>query len=484
MNITQLRHIFGVPFLGLMIVLNLSTLSAMADTPPGLAENYLFVTTSEYDFSGGNYDLVNAVSPWESYVNQGAVCADNSLRYENGLIYLINRVGCDNIQVIDPELGFETILQFTTGSGSNPADICFFSSSRAFITRYDTHELWEVDPSSGEHTDTIDLSPFADVDGIPEMFGLAISGDRLYVAIQRLNRNNGWLPAGGSCLAVIDLADNTIIDIDPGLTGLQGIELTGQNPNSWIHIDPATGYFLIAELGFYGVNDGGIEIIDPVTELSLGFAITEEILGGDIYEWDSADDGTGFASILSPSWTPSIVAFDLNTGSNRGVLITSSEFAYRNLMVDDLRRQLFIADRTYADPGILVYNIDTLFQQNDGPIATGLYPHYLLLIEGPATSVNDPAPLTEESIRIWPQPASTELRIQYQAHQTERISVDILDVSGRRITRLADQQFVTGETTITWNGTNQLGISVEAGTYFARITTARRNLTQTLRWIN
>ncbi|MCA9752269.1 MAG: hypothetical protein KC591_08775, partial [Gemmatimonadetes bacterium] len=64
------------------------------------------------------------------------VSTDPALRVFDGIVYVVNRFLADNVQVIDPELGFATTAQFSTENGSNPQDAVVIDG-RAFVTRFE-----------------------------------------------------------------------------------------------------------------------------------------------------------------------------------------------------------------------------------------------------------------------------------------------------------------------------------------------------------
>jgi len=451
------------------------------------ADDYLFVLTSEHDYTAGSFSLIELTSPWEGDLNLAPMHTDNVAVTHNGLIYVVNRWGGDNIQVLDPAQGHATVRQFSVGTGSNPHDIAFVSDTRAFVTRYESAELWEVDPSTGEHTDTIDLSPLADSDGLPEMDGLAIHDGSLYVSVQRLDRSSWpWVPEPPSYLAVIDLADNTLRDIDPQTPGIQGIALAATNPNSLIHVDPMTGDFLIGEQGIGGVLDGGIERIDPETGESGGFVVTEETLGNDLYEWDGFTGRRGFAVTLTqPDYGTEVVAFDFSSGERLATLLSSNLYVYADVIIDPYRDQAVIADRTLENPGLRIFSMSSLEEMTQTVVSTGLFPHHLLKLPASGTGVGDSEPLASRPLlNAWPQPAVADLSLQLDLSHSAVVDLTILDLNGRCVARLLEQAQVAPDRVIRWDGRDDACRHVPAGTYLARIQGPRLDETRILRMLH
>ena len=122
-------------------------------------------------------------------------------------------------------------------------------------------ELTSVERGDG----TVDLAPFADGDGLPEMSQLALVDGALFVTVQRLDRRRGFAPTGSSRMVVVDTATDAVSG---------EIVLHGGNPfgdASGIGRDPATGHLVIASAGnIFRVGDGGLERVDPATRTAAG----------------------------------------------------------------------------------------------------------------------------------------------------------------------------------------------------------------------
>jgi len=434
--------------------------------------DYLFILTRELPGPGGAFSLMDIHSPWPHDDNYGEAHYDAVAFFHDGLIYVVNRAGADNIQVIDPAQDFATIRQFSVGAGSNPQEICFAGPGRAFVTRYDDHELWEVDPETGEHTGTIDLAPLADPDGLPEMHAMAIHGGYLYVTLERLNRDNYWMPEPPSFLAVIDLADNSLVDLDPAAPGMQGFPLAATNPYSGIVIDPLTGDFLIGETGDYGVLDGGIERFDPDLRESRGMLIGEEELGGDLNVWKTANGKKGFAICMTPlpEGLTKVVAFDLFTRENLGTVVSSDEYAYSDMHIDTPRHLLFVADRSYTNPGIRIFDTETLAPLTTGPVPVGLYPLDLLGVPGPNSDVAEQEILRDGlGLGAFPQPAAGPLVLRLQLPADGETRVSVFDPAGRLVAEPLRGYRLRGAQEIPWDPRDRQGKPLAAGTYVVRV---------------
>ncbi|HET6349739.1 MAG TPA: hypothetical protein VFH88_11715, partial [Candidatus Krumholzibacteria bacterium] len=245
--------------------------------PPVPAGNFAFVTTTDY--STGSASVVSADSLLKATQNVASISSDALARFYGGRIYVLNRSGADNVQVLDPAAGFATIKQFTVGAGSDPEDITFLSRSRAFVSRYNEDQMWIVDTIQGRRTGQIDFHWLADADNIPEMSHMVMVGYRVFVAVQRLDRTTNWGPVGTSYVAVFDARTEQFLDADPATGGVQPITLAGTNPFGEMVWNDASGMIWVPTVGRWGIADGGIELIDPNTLTTSGIVLSEATAG-------------------------------------------------------------------------------------------------------------------------------------------------------------------------------------------------------------
>ncbi|MCK4549778.1 MAG: hypothetical protein KAU49_06400, partial [Candidatus Krumholzibacteria bacterium] len=310
----NIRH--TAPFASIMItataVIMIAAAAIMPLSSAAAATEFAFVTTTDY--SSGSASVIWLDPGYTTETGVSSIHSDAVARWYNGLVYVINRAGADNIQILDPENNFSTLSQHSTGNGTNPKDIAFVSPNKAFVSRYNSNDLLIMNPATGATLGTIDLSQFADGDGLCEMDHMLIKDNILFVAIQRLDGNNYWMPVGDSYIAVIDAVADTLMDVDPGSPGVQAIPLTAPNPFTDLKFDSDGYTILVACVGLWGMTDGGIEMIDPVSMSSQGFMITEAAAGGDINEFEILSADKGYMIIATPSFTTDMVPFNPSTG--------------------------------------------------------------------------------------------------------------------------------------------------------------------------
>jgi hypothetical protein len=306
---------------------------------------------------------------------QRRIFRDAVARTYDDLIYVVNRLYADNVQVLDPADGLHTRLQCSTGNGTNPHDIAVVSRHKAYVTLFEKRELLIVNPSAQRDCKDfvlgrIDLSSLADADGIPDMDQMAIVGDRLYVSLQRLDINSVLrLPAGNGAIAVVDLTTDQLVG---------GVELSGPNPFAATKgLTVRDGALWIAEAGEFNVFDGGLERVDLSTGRAGGFVATETDLGGDITDFAIVSDHRAYAIVNRPGFVNALVSFAPSTGQLLATHHSSSGYTLFDIELND-RGELYLADRGRRTPGLRIFRAADGTPLVDGVLDLGLPPFEIL----------------------------------------------------------------------------------------------------------
>jgi DNA-binding beta-propeller fold protein YncE len=347
---------------------------------PSLESTSAFVATS--DFQTGSFAVFPLLQPDAVARDVERIHSDAVVRTHGGFVYVVNRLGGDNIQAIDPAMGYATRWQCSVENGSNPHDLAFARADKAYVTRYERRDLLIVDPTTGPDCagfvlGTVDLSALADGDGIPEMDQAVVVGDRLYVTVQRLDRRNFFLPTDQSLIAIVDVTTDQLVG---------SIRLTGTNPfaeSAGLVPDPVTGTVLLAEVGTFGrIDDGGIERVDLAGETALGFFVTEADLGGNITDVVIVNEHHAYAIVLDQIGASRVVRFDPTARQVTATLVGADEFLVDIELGPD-GTTLFLTDRTLRHPGIRRFAIADDHELVPSPIDTGLPPFDITFVEGP-----------------------------------------------------------------------------------------------------
>ena len=447
-----------VPLIGLLA----------APASPHAAQGRGFVLAT--DFASGNVANVALGPPPAPACNVAPACADAVLRHHQGRLYVVERFGCDNVRVLDPNAGFAVVRQFSVGNGSNPQDIAVVSPTKAYVSRYETGDLWIVNPQSGAFLGSVSLAQFADADGVPEMHRLAVRAGRVFVTVQRVDREAFFTPTDSSTVVVIDAATDLLVDCDPLADGVQGILLPFQNPTTEFVMD-ASGDLVVGCTGTYGANDGGVVRIDPVGLAVEAVETTEAALGGDIVDVATFSPSRGFAIVGDASFNTLCRPYDRGTGAAGAAVHATAGFQLADAEVND-RGELWLADRTPSAPGIRVFDAATLLPlHGGGPVSTCLPPQDIAFdgdapVAAPAAG---PAAARVAFAGAWPNPSRGTVALRVRLGVAGPVRVVVRDAAGRRVRGLALEAPGGGEATVAWDGRDDSGRAVAPGVYGVRV---------------
>ena len=439
-------------------------------------ESRAFVLTSDYTSGGLSVgDLATRV-----VTRDVASCySDARLRWFDGLLYVVNRFGQDNIQVIDPVNNYATVRQFSVGNGSNPQDIAVVSPTKAYVTRLASSRLLIVNPATGDSIGAIPLAGFADADHIPDMDHMIRVGTILFVALERLAN---FQPTDASVVVAIDTQADTVLDAVPGLPGIQSIVLPGTNPTTGFDYDAATHRLIVGCTGSYGVNDGGIAWIDTQTLASGGFAIGETALGGDVLDvvWGNAT--RCYAIISDASFNTALVAWNPSTGQKLSTLFAPGGFSIADAELND-RGELYVCDNdAFGAPGVYVFSAAT-GAALAGPLDAGL-PSVSVCFDR-AGNINaaevPPATGASRSITLsapWPQPAVGAVHARLSLAHAAMVAVEVLDLQGRTVRAFPMADAHPGARDVSWDTRDDAGRQVSPGVYIMRARTGQVSFSQ------
>jgi hypothetical protein len=313
-----------------------------------------------------------------------------------GYLYVLHRYQLDALDVLDPadwSLRSQQAIEVDGAATTNPHAIAFSDDGLAYIPLFASPQVRVYDlsdPTQPVADGAIDLSAVADADGSPEASQAIVCGDALLVSLERLDRDNGFVPRGArEEVAVIDRASGRLYDLDAAAEGIQGIALQGTWARQW-RVDPGdpSGRSLL-------ILSEGIERLD-LTTLTSTWVVSAEVLAG-----------LGIASYLQPQ------AFALTPEGDALYLASYTEdFAevvvYRVLLDASGAAQgapepvlsglqsseqtleiaggtLWIGDRSPGGSGIRAYALndaadDPLVPLIDEPLSTGLPPYSMTLL--------------------------------------------------------------------------------------------------------
>lgn len=248
---------------------------------PAAAAQKAVVATVAADFSSGAHSVVSVdpVGGPRSVQNQllPTDVSDIALSAYGSYFYRIEKFQADNVTKFHMEAPTIPVWQYSTNDAgeegsSNPYGLVFLNDSKAYLLRYGKSIAWIVNPSAKTQDEfkigELDLSAYADDDGVPEMAAGVIAGGKLFIVCQRLA---DFVPTNDAYVAVFDTATDEEIDTaTENNAGLQGIALPIRNP---MGIQQFGGEIYVQGSGDLGADwagrdpayTGGIIRIDPLT---------------------------------------------------------------------------------------------------------------------------------------------------------------------------------------------------------------------------
>lgn len=326
------------------------------------------------DNSSATVSTVNtrtlAIQPSQRVVPSDSVCRYNQITNQ---MYVVSRLGSGSISLFNwVKGGLEWAIQYSVDATTNPQDIAVISPQKAIVPRFDKADLLVIHPADGTVLGTIDISAYADADGLPEAAqALSINGT-VYVTLQRLQPVT-YAPTEFSSVLMIDGATDAVT---------AQVKLNVKNPAGKLRFSDAVNGLVLSGTGDWAALDGGIEVMGLDGALS-GMLISEAVLGGNVADAVIASATKGFAIISVAGENRSnthLVAFNPQTGVKGATLIASNGYQLYNL---ELSRdgKLWVADRTSTNPGVRIFNVADNTEITTAPLSVGLPPSMICLVK-------------------------------------------------------------------------------------------------------
>jgi hypothetical protein len=341
--------------------------------------NVAFVLTT--DFLTGSYSVVDLTSRNAfKDLKLGGVYSDaiarffvNPSAFPNGRVYVVNRLGADSLQILAPQLGFITPTNgvISMGTGTNPQDIAFVSTNKAYVSRLASAQLVILNPTTLVPLGRVDLSSLVtpnDGDGSPEPAYMLVHNGFVYVALQHIDFTQPQLPK---------VANGQVVVIDPVTDSIMTvIELHGKNPFSEFQFSPTLNRILISSVGDFGVIDGGIEAINPDTNTAdTQFAVTEEMMGGDITAFVPVSSTKGFAIVRDTNSANFLITFDPSSGQRLTTLLGPLNVPVPQLAINS-NNEVYVAitDTETTSTGLRIFDAVTDNEITTMPLNVGQFP--------------------------------------------------------------------------------------------------------------
>ncbi|NOZ85543.1 MAG: hypothetical protein GXP49_04645 [Deltaproteobacteria bacterium] len=331
------------------------------------------------DYQTGSYSLVDLdtfkTKNLVQVIHQDAVCKYDPITRR---MFIVERLGADAVALVSETggWGIEKEYSIAPPPGANPQDIAIVSRDKAYVPLYQAPLMVVVNPLNGERIGTIDLSEYADDDGLPEAAWALYVNGLVFVVLQRLDSRNSFEPTDYSMVVVIDPKVDRII---------KEIRLSATNPFGKPRYSDAMGGIVIGEAGRFGVLDGGIEVVDVHSLEAGGLIVTEQAMGGDLVDAVIATPDKGYAVIGEPRGqgvsSTKVVSFNPATGKQTDVLDQANTWKHSFLELEPGGSRLWITERGRTEQGIRIFDTSSDCEITAKPIDLGLDPFMLCFFQ-------------------------------------------------------------------------------------------------------
>lgn len=343
------------------------------EKPQVPAETMLLAAAS--DFTTGTLSAItlNDIKPYPDLL---PLHSDAIVYTEGNNSFILNRLGADNVVSFSVHENFHVSYEVSIGQHSNPASVAVISASMAAVALAGKNHLTIINPANGESVQQVDLSKWADADGLPETSAVFYKNGFLYVALQRLNRHvtgsSTWPPVGDSYLLKIDTSDFSII---------KEFVTPFTNPAAKFTHYSGRNSIVVAAPGNFGVNyqlDGGLIEYDLDTDSFLTSPLTEAQAGFEITHGVIVSETLGFVIGSDASQNSILAAFDPQSHAIIKIIATHS-FSTGGYFSDFIvhNNRLYLADRNSTNPGVRIFDTTSLTEITSTPVSTGLPPFSL-----------------------------------------------------------------------------------------------------------
>ena len=83
----------------------------------------------------------------------------------------------------------------------------------------------------------------------------------------------------------------------------------------------------------------------------------------------------------------------------------------------------------------------------------------------------------------YPNPFNPNTKIEFKVPANEHVSINVYNLEGRLVKTLINQNMMSGQHVVEWNGTNQFGAKVASGMYIYQLKTNATVLNRTMTFI-
>jgi hypothetical protein len=349
---------------------------------PVVDPSHLVVTST--DFATGAVGLVELATR-TVFADLALASSDAVPVVEGDRVFVINRYGFDYIDELDPHAELELVHEWAIASTSedtpsNPHDLALDPDGHAWVTLHGAPELQRfafptLHAAKVEAELALDLTSFADADGIPEL-SLALScGEIMFVSAEHIDRES-WTPAEQTVLIPVQVgAEPQLFEFDAEHAGADAIELLGVGVGAW-RLDPAdpSGHTIL-------LRNTGIERIDLAAGTSE-WVVSQQVFEDAGYErlqlggFDLDDQGRMWVAAASPDFSEySLLRVDLD-GAEPSLVVEVPGLQSVSGALEIVGHEAWFSDTTMGASGLRIFDLSSspVVELPESPLPVGLAP--------------------------------------------------------------------------------------------------------------
>lgn len=244
----------------------LALLAACADPPRPTctpATPHLLLATTDYEAGALAAVDLDGTCVADPIATSGT---DPLVRWLGDRLAVADRSGGNTVRLYRPGDYAVPEVEFAALRGGNVHDVARVGDE-VWITQFDLAELLVTD-LDGREVARVDLSAHADADGIPETDRIMVLDGRPLVAVQRLDRDDGYAAAG----------DGRVLEVDPAAHTVLRAWDAGPDPKIFDHPTDPTAVLVLT--GVFHAPDGALHVLADglgppiVREADLGYDLS------------------------------------------------------------------------------------------------------------------------------------------------------------------------------------------------------------------
>lgn len=308
------------------------------------------------EFDRGRLSTTRLRAPWRVELGLGEHSAEARVRQFGDRLFVTD-TGAGLLVVYDlPSFSVSRRIEF--GKSVRPIDTLLLDADTALVTDDAQGVLWLVNIGTGTVSESLDLSSLADADGNPDLAMMESIDGRIYVQVQRL--------AGAAQPRHSDAPLLAVLDVDAGTrerVALRGtIALQGDRPFFRMSANSANDRLWVSacgNIGDFGSERRGIEEVDLVQRISLGFIATEAT--SDVSAFVRVDDHTGYL-VAHTNFPISTHLRRFRRGEPTQEIHMSPNGPLMNIAYDPVTSRIFYPSSSANSTGVLVFEAATATQ--------------------------------------------------------------------------------------------------------------------------